>query len=159
MKTYPIFQLLPFVIFCHQHSQIFKSVITSAISFHYHKNLFRLYYIIHSYNEQTHSAGDGHAYIALVYPLCTKMPGFLFGHMSTLKNNLLFILPSVLKYLISFDLKNDNRWNVSINHINSKFIINTCRIKSDQLTIPQFRTRWVCIFVQSYHTLFFIGWL
>jgi hypothetical protein len=41
----------------------FKSVITSAISFHYQKTSLQ---DVHSSNEQTHLVGDGHANMALV---------------------------------------------------------------------------------------------
>jgi hypothetical protein len=68
-----IFQLLPFVIFSHQCSHRFQICIHFSHQFSLPKDLLKLNYSallhIHSSNEHTLSAGDGHVDMALVYQL------------------------------------------------------------------------------------------
>jgi hypothetical protein len=72
MITYPalFFQLLSFVIFSHQYSHRFQICNHFSHQFSLPKNLLKLNYSallqIHSSNEQTHPAGDGHVDMALV---------------------------------------------------------------------------------------------
>jgi hypothetical protein len=69
-STCIIFELLPFVIFSHQYSHRFQICNHFTHQFSLPKDLFKLNYFAllhkHSYNEQTHLAGDGHANMALV---------------------------------------------------------------------------------------------